>query len=366
MKLKSGISLQEIFFFLLLISLTVAFFNIIAPFIADIFLTIILVILFKKPFAFLKRKFKNKDRIAAGVTITLVLLTIIIPLFFIGLLITKEVAQIYTLAEQQWPAFQDELLSGNFQERLRDIPLIGDKVDQFNIENYRDKINETVGNVTQIVIVYIQGTFKGIMYMLIHTFIILFLMYFVLLDGKTLIKRLQYLIPLNDNDEKQLFDNIERVTDAIVFNSFMLGIIEGTFGGILFAILGVPSPVFWGFIMTFLSIIPVVGTNSVLIPVALFHFIIGDYTTGTLILVIGTGAVTINQNIIRPRLDGDKSGMHTAVALLASLGGLMWMGIIGFLAGPLLMALFIAVWNLYGVRYQTKLDEFNNNDNIQT
>jgi predicted PurR-regulated permease PerM len=182
-------------------------------------------------------------------------------------------------------------------------------------------------------------------------------------DGDALIKRLQYLIPLKDEDESALIAGIVKVTDGIVFNSFLLGIIEGAYGGLLFAIMGVPSPVFWGMIMAGLSIIPLVGTNTVMVPAAIIYLLIGDYTTGIVLLTAGTGVILVNQNIIRPRLDANRSGMHTVLALIASLGGLLWMGIIGFLSGPIITGIFIAVWDQFGKRYKDKLEVMNKGEN---
>ena len=128
---------------------------------------------------------------------------------------------------------------------------------------------------------------------------------------------------------------------------------------VLFALLGIPSPVFWGIIMAGLSIIPLVGTNSIMVPAFLIHLLLGDYTTAFILLGAGTGVILINQNLIRPRLDADRSGMHTAIALIASLGGLLWLGVIGFLAGPLLTGLFIMIWDQYGKKYKENLEEMN-------
>ncbi|MDF1550762.1 MAG: AI-2E family transporter, partial [Bacteroidales bacterium] len=179
------------------------------------------------------------------------------------------------------------------------------------------------------------------------------------IDGNKLIERIQYLVPLKDTEEKKMLEKLEKVTDAIVLNTFMLGFIEGAYGGILFSILGVSSPVFWGMLMAFLSIIPLVGANTVLVPMAVFQMLIGNVSTGVLILVIGTGAIIINQNIIRPRLDGHRSGMHPAIMFLASMGGLLLMGLVGFLAGPMITGLFLVTWNLFGERYKRKLEEYN-------
>lgn len=352
---KLNLSLQDIFFFLILIVLTIAFYNILKPFIGDAFLALILVILFKRPFRWFRRKFKDNTKRAAGVTTVLVVVVIVIPLMFIGLVIANEAGDNYTKIKEQWPDIKNELTETKIKEHFKDVPVLNKYVDKIEIGNIEKKLDDFIGTATEWTISLIQSTFAGLTYMLIHTFFVIFLLYFMFADGDALLKRLQYLIPLKDSDEKTLMDNIEKVTDGIVINSFLLGAIEGTYGGILFGIAGVPSPVFWGIIMTFLSIIPIVGTNSIMVPAWIIYFLIGDYSTGTILLIAGTGAVLVNQNLIRPRLDANRSGMHTAMALIASLGGLLWFGIIGFLAGPLLTALFIVMWDLYGKKYNKEL-----------
>jgi predicted PurR-regulated permease PerM len=74
----------------------------------------------------------------------------------------------------------------------------------------------------------------------------------------------------------------------------------------------------------------------------------------------------VNQNLIRPRLDAERSGMHTVLALIASLGGLLWMGIIGFLSGPIITAIFVAVWNQFGTKYKEKLERMNKGEDEST
>ena len=110
----SKLNLQDIFFFLLLIVLTIAFYNILKPFLADAFLAIILVILFKRPFRWFRKKFKNNTRRAAGVTTVLVVVVIIIPLMFIGLVIANEAGNNYTKIKEQWPDIKKELTENFF------------------------------------------------------------------------------------------------------------------------------------------------------------------------------------------------------------------------------------------------------------
>ncbi len=359
---KFNLSLQDIFFFLILIVLTIAFYNILEPFIGDAFLALILVILFKRPFRWLRKKFKNNTKRAAGITTFLVVIVIVIPIMLVGLVIANEAGENYSKIKNQWPDIKKELSETNIKARFKDVPYINKYVERIKFEDLEKKLDDFIGTATGWTVSLLQNTFTGLTYMLIHTFFMLFILYFLFADGDILLKRLQYLIPLQDSDEQTLIDNIEKVTDGIVFNSFLLGAIEGTYGGILFYLVGVPSPVFWGIVMVALSIIPIVGTNSIMVPAVIIYFLIGNYTTGTLLLIFGVGAVLVNQNLIRPRLDANRSGMHTAMALIASLGGLLWLGVIGFLAGPILTALFIVMWDLYGKKYNKDLVIMNKGD----
>jgi len=358
MNFKSNLSLSDAFFFVLLIALSIAFFNILLPFFTDIFLTVIIVILFDKPHSFILKKVKDKKNIAAGLTLILVAVVIILPLAFIATMVSHEISENYVLIEQKWPEIKANLSQEKIQEFATTLPYAGEYLKNIKIEDYNQKIEQFIGVVTEFSISFAQNAFMNLTQMIIHMFIILFLLYYMLVDGKTLLKRVQFLMPMNAEDEHELFINLKKITDAIVLNTFMIGVIEGTYGGILFAILGIPSPFFWGFLMAILSIIPLLGANSLLVTMATAQIILGNTTTGVLIFIFGVGAVLISQNIIRPRLDGNKSGMHPAIIFLASLGGLIWMGIIGFLAGPLIAGLFVTIWNQFGKKYKDKLEQF--------
>jgi predicted PurR-regulated permease PerM len=354
---RYNINLQEVFFFFILIAITIGFYTVIKPFIVDIFLTVILAILFKRPYNYLSRKFYKHPKKASSLTIILVFFTIVIPLVFIGVMISNEIGSTYSSIENNWPEISNYI--EKLPEKAKEIPVIKDHINQIDWKKVADSTEKFLSVVAQFLLELIQQTFINVGFMIIHFFIILFLLYFVLLDGKKLVQRLQYLIPLNDSEENELIQKLEKVTDALVFNAFMIGFLEGAYGGILLAILGVPSPFFWGMIMTFLSLIPVLGANSVLVPMGIYEIIIGNIATGVIILIIGAGAIIINQNIFRPRLDGHKSGMHPAIIFLASMGGLFSMGLIGFIAGPMITGLFIVMWNFFGTRYRKDLERYN-------
>lgn len=356
------LSLQEIFFFLILIFTSIAFFKILEPFLADIFLTIVIAILFRKPYLYLEKVTKGRKVLASFITIFLVTIILVIPLTIIGIMLTGEITEAYSLIKIGLPTLKvriDEIYNS-----LANIPILSGKLGNANISEIQNTINDSLKRLAELAIELIQATFINASNLLIHFFIILFLLFYVLIDGDSLLKKIQYLIPLTDKDEKELFSKLKQVTDAIVFNTFMIATIEGSYGAFLFAILGIPSPVFWGLIMVVLSLIPIVGANTVLFPTALILLATGNIVNGLILLIFGVGAIVINQNIIRPRLDGHKSGIHPAIIFLASMGGLVWMGVVGFIAGPLITAIFIVIWNQFGEHYKDKLDQYNNSDHF--
>lgn len=351
------LNLQDIFFFLILIIVCIGFFSIIRPFLFDILMAVVLAVLFRKPFNYFNRKFKGNKRKSSIVVLIMVVFVIIIPVSFIGIMLSKEVSHGYDLFTHNWNNIKYYVQ--HIPERLSENPGLKSAVDNLDWAKIAESTNKTLSFIAEFILSLIQKTFINVGFMIAHFFFVLFLLYYVLIDGNLLLKRLQFLVPLKDSDELKIFAKFEQVINAIVFNTLMIGIIEGTYGAILFTILGVPSPFFWGMIMTFLSIIPVVGANSVLFPMAVYQLLIGNTITGLLILIFGVGAVLINQNIVKPRLDGNKSGMHPAIMFLAGMGGLIYFGVIGFIVGPIITSVFILMLDLYGEKFKNQLIKHN-------
>ncbi len=354
---ESKINLQEITFFLILIFATIGFFSVIKPFLSDIFVAVILAIIYKRPYAYFLKIFKENRRKATILTMLLLFFTVVIPMTFVAVMVSREVGNTYILFTENWTTVKEYII--HLPEKLSSIPILEGMVDDVNWQEVANQTGDMLSSLVTFLIKVVQTTFINAGIIFIHFFIVLFLLYYLLIDGRKLIKRLQYLLPLKDTDEQEMFRKFEQVTDAIVINTFVLGFIEGAYGGILFAILGISSPFFWGMLMAFLSIIPLVGANTILLPMALVQFIFGNIWGGIIILIFGCGAIIIDQNIIRPKLDGAKSGIHPAIMFLASMGGLVLMGIIGFIAGPMIMGMFLVLWNIFGERYQTKLEKYN-------
>lgn len=129
---------------------------------------------------------------------------------------------------------------------------------------------------------------------------------------------------------------------------------------ILFFLVGIPHPVVWGVVMAIFSMLPVVGSNTVIVPFAVFLLITGHWGKALVLLTAGTGLLTISTSILKPKIVGDRAGLHPAVIVLSTIGGVAWLGMVGFFIGPLIAALFIMVWTQYSERYKARISHMRN------
>lgn len=351
-------TLGDWFFLVLLVALSFAFYRLISYFIIDVFLAFILTNLFKGIHNFLKLKFSNK--ISALISIILVLFGIIIPVIVVGLLLSNEAANTIITIKHNWPKIQGLFNQDTFSNLQSKIPLIKNysfSLDQLELQKH---LTTVVSTSTEFIMNLFRHAFVNISVMLFHLIIVLFLLYFFLVEGKNILAKIQYLIPLRDDDAKELFTDMTRVTEATLLGTIIIGLIEGIYGAIIFFIFGIPSALFWGVIMMVVSMIPIVGINSILVPAGIILIVMGNWISGITIILLSYGGTTITQNYLKPNLVGIRGGLHPAIVLISTLGGLSWMGLIGFIIGPVIAALFISIWNQFGRRFKTELLDLNN------
>lgn len=351
---RSFIYFREIFFYLIIIIFSLAFFKTISPFFMDILLAGVIVNFFKKVNIYFSRKL-HKRQLASLLTVGLITLTLAIPLFITGLMISAEATSAYEFLKSSWDNYVSLLTDEKIKNFLAGIPMIGDKLAAMEYSDYAAKLASFGQSVLEVLLLILKKTLFSLTGFVVHFCIIIFLVYYLLLDSKTLLRKISDLLPLKQADEMRFFNEIVKIVDAILINTVLVGIGEGIFGGLLFAILGINSPFFWGLIMVILSMIPVVGATTILLPASIIQLITGNYFAGLVLLIIGVGGITINQNIIKPRLDGKRSGLHPAIVFLASMGGIIWLGMIGFLVGPLIAAMFIVTWKIVGEKFSDEL-----------
>jgi predicted PurR-regulated permease PerM len=187
-------------------------------------------------------------------------------------------------------------------------------------------------------------------------FLTFFTMFYFFRDGPTLVQRLKYFSPLADRDEDELIRRFLAVSRATLKGTLLVAVIKGTLGGLTFWAFGLDAPVLWGVVMMFLSVLPVVGAWLVMYPAAAMLVLGGQVWAGLGVFLIAAVIVGSIDNVLQPILVGRDSGMHELLVFFSMLGGIGIFGLMGFLVGPAIAALFRTLLDIYGTEFNQQLD----------
>ena len=296
-------------------------------------------------------------RLNVSSLLTLMLFSLVVLLPLTGLLgiIT---AQAVKVGQSVTPWVQEQIAEpGAFTEFLQKIPLYEE------MRPYHDQIIRKAGEFTSRISAFLVNSLSagavGTVNFIFMFFIFLYSSYFFLIDGKVLIDRILYYLPLEEQEEKRLLDRFTSVTRATLKGTAVIGILQGGLAGLAFAVVGIEAAVFWGTIMTVLSIIPAVGSALVWMPAAIILAIGGSYFKAVGLALFCGFVVGGLDNVLRPRLVGKDTRMHDLMIFFGTLGGIAMFGVIGFVVGPIIAALFVTIWDLYGEAFHDFLPGLN-------
>ncbi len=350
-----SLKMNDYFFLGFLLLISFYFMILLKPFVIDIFLAAVLYIIFRKLFAYTLKKTRSRKK-SSAITVFFVVLIVAIPMTFIVMMVSFEAAENYNYLKTQLPVIQDSLTKESLKELAHKLPVIGnniaDEIEGLDIEKLKETGSQVLMSVGTYTFKLVQAAFFNITSFIMHLFFTTFILFYLFLDGNGMITRIRAVLPFDVEDEKKAANELIKITDTIIIYTFLIGVLEGTYGGALFAILGISSPFFWGVLMVVLSMIPIVGANTIMVPAALILLFSGSYARAVILLIVGTGVILVNQNIIKPKIAGDRSGLHPVLMLVSTIGGIAWFGMSGFLAGPLIAALTIVGWDLFASKFK--------------
>jgi predicted PurR-regulated permease PerM len=176
----------------------------------------------------------------------------------------------------------------------------------------------------------------------------LFAVFFFLKDGPGFLMRIRDYLPFNEEDKNRLISKIKDMVISTVFGGVVVAIVQGVIGGFAFYFLGIKSPVLWGASISVMSFLPLLGTFSIWGPMTGYLFIQGNYVKGIILLLIGGLGISMVDNILKPIIISGRTKMPTLAVFFSVLGGIKLFGFIGFIMGPLVLALFVSVFEIFG------------------
>lgn len=344
------------FFFFLLIVVSFFAYKMFAPFLSAIFIAAAIAILLRRVYLWFYKKTGNRAVLSSVLASLIALFVIILPIVGVVSLVANEAinaVERVMVADSPEHKFAYKVITQVEDLGVTQALIVNPKE---LLEN--DDIRATMQNVGQGTIAIIQKTSKGVVDSIIWIFVMFFSLFYFFIDGKRIVQRIMDLSPLPNHHEQVLVKKFVSMTRATFKGTVVIGLIQGTLGGLAVLIAGVPSVVIWTVIMIVLSIIPAIGAALVLIPMGIILILSGSVWEGVFLLVAALLISNVD-NLLRPKMVGSDTQMHTLLVFFATLGGLIAFGIIGFIVGPIIMALFIALWEIYAKEFKVQLEEYN-------
>jgi len=295
----------------------------------------------------LELRLGGRPHLAAAVTVLLVLFGVGVPILGFLSIVAAEAIQLGQGAEGFLEAQRPRV--SLVLEWLTRIPLIAAIVPA--PEEMAGFLQDASGRIGGALLGTLAAAGRGTAGFFLQSFIVLYALFVFLLDGVKILDRLRRFLPLTPAEFDQLLGRFRSVASATLKGSVLIGFLQGGLAGLAFWIAGVPGPAFWGMIMIVLSVIPAVGAALVWVPAVVYLFLAGELLSGTLLLIWCAIVVSSLDNLLRPRLIGREAGMPDLMILLSTLGGIVLFGAIGFLIGPIIGAVFLTVWDLFGERW---------------
>ena len=345
-------SLEEKTFLLLMIAASLAFAWILWPLFGAILWGTVLAIVFAPLYRWLKGPMRQSSNVAALTTTLFVVVMVILPLTAIATSMVQQAASLY-----------DTIQSGKldfgvyFQQIAATLPSWAqDFLNWLGLENLgavQEKLAYGLQQGSQFLATQILSIGQSTVQFIINFFVMLYLLFFLLRDGDLLIDGIRKAVPLQDEQQRALINKFTTVIRATVKGDILVSLVQGTLGGLIFWILGVNAPLLWGVLMAFLSLLPAFGASLVWLPVAIYFLAVGAIWQGVVLIAFGALIIGLVDNFLRPALIGKDTKMPDYVVLISTLGGLEMFGINGFIIGPAIAAMFLAVWVIFSASWET-------------
>ena len=286
-------------------------------------------------------KFFRSSVAAAFLTVLIVLVLIVMPSVYFFAALATEIGK----------AFHDVSSYFDYSKSVEYLGRIVPVAWQAQIPTIMEQVANVVTSIIQSLSANLLKFFSNVVSATLGFLVMLFSMYYLLKDGHKVKRELLRLSPLNDDDDRRVFRNVVTTIRAVIVGFLFIGLLKGLMAGLAYWIVGVPVPLFWGTMTGLAFFIPMVGSGLVMIPVSIYLAISGQWVAAIGLALFATLIVGTVDNFIQPRFIGDRAKIHPLLILLALLGGIEFFGFAGIILGPLVLAVTLALVDIYKSDY---------------
>ncbi|MDO8482629.1 MAG: AI-2E family transporter [bacterium] len=329
--------LQGIFFTVLIVGVFFLSFLVFKPYLGALCVAVILRIVFDSFHEKVSRFVRGSENLSAVISTLTIVFFIIVPLVVVGVFLFDDIQNLYL-----------KIVSGNidfsFVERLTSPAR--DFIKGF-IPDFSADLREYAREGLSFLLTHIGSVFSSIMSLIFNFFLMLLALFYLFRDGKRFRKSVIFLSPLSDNYDESILVRLSEGVSSVVNGSLLVAIIQGALAALGFFIFGVPNPMLWGSIAAIAALVPNLGTALVVLPAIVFLFWTGTVGPALGLSVWGVVIIGLIDNILAPYLMERGLKVHPFLVLLGVLGGFAFFGPLGFLVGPVLVALLMALLDMY-------------------
>nr|WP_236581776.1 AI-2E family transporter [Hydrogenophaga sp. BPS33] len=329
----------------LLVAATVAFVWILLPFYGTILWGAIIALLFTPLYRWLLPRMGERRNLAALTTLAAAIVVVVMPAVLVASSLAREASQLYARIES------GELKPAQTLRHMFDaLPdWLTDLLARFGLGNFellQRKLAQILTQGSQFIATQTLNFGQDLLGLVVGLFIALYLAYFLVRDGGALVRSIRMAIPLPPEDKQELLQQMGTVLRATVKGNLVVAVVQGALGGLAFWALGINAALLWAVLMAVLSLLPAVGAGLVWGPVAIWLFATGQTLEAIGLVAFGVLVIGLVDNVLRPLLVGKDTGMPDYLVLISTVGGIAVMGINGFVVGPVIAAMFVAVWDI--------------------
>jgi predicted PurR-regulated permease PerM len=309
------------------------------PFLPALVWAFALAVLFIPFQRWLESKLKRSS-LAAGVAVLVIGLIVVVPATFVGQRLIQQAAKGAEIIEAK-------ISSGEWRRALETQPRLASAVDR--IEQQID-LPGTVKMLTASLSTAAGSIVKSSVYQMIGFCLTFYLLFFFLRDRRTALQLLRSLSPLSEMEMDQLCARVSDTIYATVYGTLAVSAVQGLLGGLMFWWLGLSAPLLWGVVMALLAVVPMLGAFVVWMPAALFLVSEGSWGKALILVLWGMLVVGTIDNLLRPILVGNRLKLHTVLAFMSVVGGLMLFGPAGLILGPVVLTITIVLLETWASR----------------
>ena len=333
---------QNTLFFTSMIFVFLLFFYLLSPFFFPIFWAAVISSIFNPLYEFLNRKF-HKSSVSATIVFLMVAVIIILPGSIIGRLLLGESMRMYESIDAGGSNIEDVVkgITGAVKSNVYVAPLHIDE--QF----WTEKFSEIARTISNYIFTNLKDLTQNTFVFFVQFSVMLYTLFYFIRDGEKFLGKAVRVFSLGQEREKVLYERFVATARATLKVTLIIGGIQGTLGGFIFWLTGIKGPLIWGIVMIFTAIVPVVGCSIIWVPASVIMLITGHFFKGVIILTFGIFVISMVDHFLRPILIGKDVQMHPLMVFLSTLGGLSLFGFSGFIIGPVIASLLLAIWAMY-------------------